>query len=100
MTHDEKVQHFLVDAAHHGIWPATAAPPLWRFVWLLRLKLPPPHFMGFFAVAVLLAVVLGIFWFLVFWAVLWRSHELGSIALMGAAAGVLLGCLVAVYYRV
>ena len=44
----------------------TAAPPLWRLLWRLGFLLPPPHFLGFFTVALLTGVPFGVGTSLVF----------------------------------
>ena len=44
MNYDEKVKYFIDDMGRRGIGKWTAAPLLYRLLWKLGLKVPPPVF--------------------------------------------------------
>ncbi len=59
MTHQRKVDAYrkLMDA--RGVGRSTAVPPLWELLWRLGLHVPPPLFMGFVPLSVLMGSGFG-----------------------------------------
>ncbi|HWO12225.1 MAG TPA: DUF6404 family protein, partial [Polyangiaceae bacterium] len=45
-----------------GVWRSTAAPPLFRVLWWLRVSIPPPHFMRPSRLFALAGVWFGVAW--------------------------------------
>ena len=99
MSHQEKVAHWIADLRMRGIEENTAIPPIWRLAWKLGLELPPPHFMAFIPLALVIGIPFGFLWGLVMWLVLWSNLGLGFSASAGAAAGTLFGLPMAAYFR-
>jgi hypothetical protein len=101
MNHQEKVAHFLNESEQRGIGRYTAAPPLYRLLWRMGIAIPPPHFMGFWGLALLMGVFFGVFWGLFMWFVLWRDDAMPLPFAIGSAllAGLLFGVIMAAYYR-
>jgi len=48
LTHDEKVRHLRKALSKRGVWPFMVAPPIYRLLWRLGLKVRPPLFQSFF----------------------------------------------------
>lgn len=61
MTHREKVDYFIADMKKRGVGEYTAAPPLYRLLWFMGMKIPPPHFQGFVALALGTGIPFGLF---------------------------------------
>jgi hypothetical protein len=101
MSHHEKVSHLLEELGARGISVWEVAPPVFRFFWLVGLEIPPPYFMGFLSLAIvmggLLALILGAF----VWLVLCLPLELpASIGFsIGLFAGTISGPFAAAHYR-
>jgi hypothetical protein len=53
ITHREKIAYFLEEVKKHGIDPRTAAPWIYKSLWALGVEIPPPHFLGYMANALL-----------------------------------------------
>jgi hypothetical protein len=79
----------------------TYAPPLFRLMWKMGLKLPPPHMAGFAINATLMGGFFGAFWGLFMWLLMWSRQ--GMPLLVGVAtalvAGLLFGLTMAWYLR-
>jgi Family of unknown function (DUF6404) len=102
MTHLEKVKHFVAEAKEARIRKSDAAPPLWRLLWRAGIELPPPLFMRFWSLFLLLGGYWGTLMFL-FWLITVRVWfkiipiaDLVSASLVG---GIFFGLTAAVYYR-
>ena len=101
MTHREKVRHLVADLGNQGVNSFSVAPPLYRLLWLIGFKVPPPHMQDSGAVAKLtgssFAVVLTAL------MILWRKPANGLsvvyVCLMASLAGVYFGRKMAKYYR-
>jgi|SRR5882724_2330782 len=101
MTFEEKRDAALKLLESTDIWRSNYAPPLLRLLWKLRVKVPPPHFVGFAANFVSAGLFFGVAWGLLMWALLW-SHQptpLGMVVGAAALAGLLFGLCMASYYR-
>ena len=72
MTHQEKVDHLIAELGKEGMSPYTVAPPLFRLLWALGLRVPPPLFLGFFTVALVAGFFFGLFWGAFMWLIQWR----------------------------
>jgi hypothetical protein len=101
MTHKEKVDHLVDDLAKRGVGKYTAAPPLYRLLWRLGIEIPPPHFAGFWPLAIVMGVFFGVSWGLLMWFFLWRDDNMPLAIAIAASllAGALFGVTMAAYYR-
>lgn len=54
VTHCQKADHLIAELGQEGVGPYTVAPPLFRLLWALGLEVPPPLFLGFFPLSVLM----------------------------------------------
>jgi signal transduction histidine kinase len=54
VTHRQKVDHLIAELGHEGAGPYTVAPPLFRPLWALGMEVPPPFFLEFFPLTVLM----------------------------------------------
>jgi hypothetical protein len=101
----EKIDAAVAFLASRGVPAKSAAPPAWRFFWRLGLNVPPPHFLGFFLIALLsgtlfgtgLAIGLGLPLLLIPVPV----NSLSLTVFLGANAlgGVIFGTTMGVYFR-
>jgi len=89
MTHREKVKYFIAEMKNRGVPTFTAAPPLWRLIWLLGFKAPPPYYESFVTLAVISGIFLGVcfmgFTLLIGWL---PAAAIGLSALAGCLFGV------------
>jgi hypothetical protein len=101
MNHQEKVDYLLNDLAQRGVGKYTTAPPLYRLLWKLGIDVPPPHFAGFWPLAITMGVFFAVFWGIFMWFFLWRSEGTPPAVAVGSSliAGVLFGLIMAAYYR-
>jgi hypothetical protein len=60
MTYEEKIAALLDDSGRLGIEATTAVPPLYRRLWAIGIKLPPPLLAGFWSTALCLAAYFGL----------------------------------------
>jgi hypothetical protein len=81
--------------------PYTSAPPLFRLAWALGLDVPPPLFLGFLPLTLLMGAFYGAFWGAFMWVLQWRAWQMpwGLAALTAACAGLVFGLCMAGYYR-
>ncbi len=101
MNHQEKVDHLLNDLAQRGIGKYTTAPPLYRLLWRLGFEVPPPHYAGFWPLAIFMGVFFAVLWGIFMWFFLWRSEDMPAAIAIGSSllAGALFGVGMAAYYR-
>ena len=99
MSFEQKLTAALGLLASTGIWRSNYAPPLYRLLWKLGAKTPPPHFLSFTANVVLAGVGFGVFWGLAMWLTVWSHHGLSRLAAAALFAGLLFGLWMAAYYR-
>ena len=99
MTHDEKVARLLQDLGQRGIGRYTIAPPMYRLLWRLGIKLKPPHFASFWSLAAITGVGYGVLLALMMLALLWRSTPVSGVIGTAALAAILFGLFMAAYYR-
>ena len=100
MSHQEKIERLIADLSEQGVSPQTTAPPMFRLLWSLGLKIPPPLYMRFSSLALLGGVPFGLLWGLFMWLLVWRSRAgLEYMVLISLLAGVFFGLAMAAYYR-
>ena len=99
--HRQKVERLITELRRQGVSPYTVAPPLFRLLWALGLEVPPPFFLGFVTLTLLMGAFFGIFWGAFMWLLQWRAWhiplELAIVA--SAGVGLLFGLSMAGYYR-
>ncbi len=101
MTFDEKRTAAVELLASRGLWHRTYAPTLVKWLWRFGFKVPPPHFAGFFGTLAVSGGVFGTVWGLVMWFAVWSRSGLAPMVAVAisATAGLLLGLVMASYYR-
>ena len=84
-----------------GIANSTAAPPLWKLFWRMGWAVPPPPFMGFGQITLLMGGFFGVFWGLLMWLFLWSQQGMPVWIAVAAAllAGTAFGVCMAIYFR-
>ena len=101
MNFDDKVTAANALLAAKGIPHQLYAPTLVKLLRRLGLKVPPPHFAGFFGTFFVTAVFFGVLWGVIMWFAWWSEHGTPAITAIGisAAIGAVLGVIFAGYYR-
>jgi hypothetical protein len=99
MTHKQKVEHLIADLRKHGVGPYTVAPPVFRLLWALGIRVPPPLFLGFLTLTVVMGLPFGLLWGAAMWLLMWRDMAPGVTIIAAAAAGLLFGLGMAAYCR-
>jgi hypothetical protein len=101
MTHRQKVDRHVAESKKVGVPPSTAAPPLFRLLWAPRVEVPPPLFLGFFPLFLVMGGFVGVVWGALSWLLLWQFLLMSVMDVISAAVavGLLFGLWVAVYYR-
>jgi hypothetical protein len=92
MTHREAVDRFVAEMRSRGVGPWSSAPPLYRLLWLLGAKVPPPHFIPSRTLARLSGALFGLWMLAVLLVVEWRRVHVVTMeetvgALFGACVG-------------
>jgi hypothetical protein len=99
MRFQEKLKAALGLLASTGIWRSQYAPPLYRLLWKLGAKIPPPHFLSFTANFVRAGILFGV----LMWFILWSQSHQGRSAYAGFAVallgGLFFGLSMAAYYH-
>jgi hypothetical protein len=81
-------------ARHH------AAPPLFRLLWKLGVRVRPPHFLGFGHIALVYGTWFTGVWGVLMWLLVW-SHQgvdFPGVALRSGGAGAAFGLMMAWFY--
>ena len=99
MTHGQKVARFIEEAASKGVGRNTAAPPLFSLAWKLRVPIPPPHFLSFAQLTLLMGSLFGVIWGVLMRLWFWQGVPLSKTILPMLAAGGLFGVWMAIFYR-
>ncbi len=83
-----------------GIRKSNYLPPATTLLWKMGVKVPPPHFASFASTATVTGIYFGLVWGAVMWLFVWSSQGMGfSAASVGVVfAGVLFGVSMAAYY--
>jgi hypothetical protein len=97
----QKVERLIADLRQRGVSPYTAAPPLFRLAWALGLDVPPPLFLGFLPLTLLMGAFFGAFWGAFLWLLQWGAWHmpLGLVVLAAACTGLAFGLSMASYYH-
>jgi hypothetical protein len=100
-THRQKVEQLIADLSKRGVSPYTVAPPFFRLLWALGLMLPPPFFLGFLSLTLLMGFFFGLFWGAFMWLLQWQAWQMPieQAVVASAAAGLFFGLSMAGYYR-
>jgi len=98
---DARLQQALSLLDAKGLGKSTYAPPLFRLLWKLGVKVPPPHMAGFALNSLLMGGFFGVFWSLAMWLMLWGRQGKPPVIVAVAAllAGALFGLAMAWYLR-
>lgn len=102
MTFEDQKEKSLAMLSQRGLTPSISAPLLFRLLWAIGIKLPPPHFMGFATLSVIWGVWFAVAWGAIMRMAVWSRQDLtmlqaaGSAVAVGALFGLSLG---AVYAR-
>ena len=101
LTHRQKVDILIADLRHHGVSGWTTAPPLWRLMWLLGLRVPPPHFIRPLTMSLVTGTLFRVLWGLFMWHLQWRGGGVPPwfAGLAAFVAGSIFGFILAGYYR-
>jgi hypothetical protein len=101
MNFEQKVTAANELLASKGIPHQLYAPTLVKLLRRLGLKVPPPHFAGFFGTFFVTAVFFGVLWGAIMWFAWWSAHGTppATAVAISAAIGAILGLLFAAYYR-
>jgi hypothetical protein len=101
MTHRQKVDRLIAELERRGVNRGSVAPPLFSTLWLLGLNVPPPYFLGFVPLTLLMGAPFGVLWGAVMWLVQWQFwHIPGKVAILGSVLiGTLFGLIMAGCYR-
>ena len=103
MTHHQKVRYLIEEMARRGVSPHRVAPPLYRFLWLLGIEMPPPHFLSFSAKALFsgstIAGVLFLGLFLYGWEGRALTRPFLDSCLIALTVGTAIGMVFAGYYQ-
>ena len=96
-----RIQAMRRQLADLGIADSTAAPPLWKLFWRMGLDVPPPMFMGFGRLALLMGGFFGLFWGFFMWLLMWSRQGMPAWLVFAAAAlaGTLFGLAMAFHFR-
>src|SRR5690349_21274408 len=100
MTHQQKVDLLIADLREQGVSPFTTAPPLFRLLWALGLDVPPPLFLGFLTLTLVMGTFFGGVWGALMWLLEWGLRVPGAMTVpTAAAAGLFFGLSMAAYFR-
>ncbi len=101
MTHKEKLKKMYQELPQKGLGKLTIAPPIYRLLWKMNIKIPPPHFSSFIFLFIFLfifyTIFLGIFGGL---SLIWRQENLSIDYLLSLfVPGILFGLFMGGYYK-
>lgn len=97
----QRLQRALVMLDGKGVSRGTSAPLLYRLLWKLGFRVPPPLMTGLVPNALLMGGLFGPIWGLVMWLMVWRRSQMpvGMVLLAMVLAGVLFGLSMGLYGR-
>ena len=98
---DARLQQALALLDSKGLGKSAYAPPLFRLLWKLGVKVPPPHMAGFAFNSLLMGGFFGVFWSLLMWLMLWGRQGMPLViaAITALVAGGLFGLTMGWYIR-
>jgi hypothetical protein len=101
MRHNQKVVYFeqMLRDRHYRI--SSAIPLLWRLLWRLGFRTPPPYFLPFLPNVILAGLPFGGIWGVMMWFLFWRNEEMSNAAVLISVimAGLIFGLLTATQWR-
>ena len=102
MLFDDKLAAAKEFLASKGLRRAAYAPTVVASLWRLGVRIPPPHFAGFFGTFTFAGGLFGAVWGVVMWFAWWSRHGTRptSALVISSLVGLIVGLVVAVYYRV
>lgn len=71
MTHQQKVARLIVEMSARGVPKTTVAPRAFQLLWKLGYEIPPPLFLGFVPIAVLMGSMFGLYFGTFFGTFMW-----------------------------
>jgi hypothetical protein len=86
VTHQQKVQHLLADLKERGKPARMGAPLLWRLLWWLGFELPPPLFLGYWSLTLILILLLAAGWGVMMWLLQWQFTNMSFAGVIAASA--------------
>lgn len=100
MTHEEKIRHFIADMDNKGVARRNSAPPLYRLLWRMGVRVPPPLFAPTWVVFISGSVFGGVFYGVFMWLLLWRAQNLPPFGgvLASGAFGISMGAYMSWYF--
>lgn len=98
---DARLRQALALLETKGLGKNNYAPPLFRLLWRLGVKAPPPHMAGFAFNSLLMGTFFGVLWGLFMWLLLWGRQGVPLVvgAVGALVAGTLFGLAMAWYLR-
>ena len=97
MTHEEKMQKMYDDLPRRGILKSSYAPPHYKILWMLGIRIPPPIFSSFITLFLAQASFFAVFWGVLMYLMVWRKQDI-TLELMVSSAcvvGMLFGLITA-----
>ncbi|MEJ7759046.1 MAG: DUF6404 family protein [Gemmatimonadaceae bacterium] len=84
-----------------GVRTYTSAPPMYRLAWRAGLRVRPPLYQPFAALAVGIGIGFAVVWGLVMWLLFWRAESFGltNVLVRAVVTGTVYGVSLAFYYR-
>lgn len=100
-SHRQKVDRLIRDMRDRGISEYDAAPPIYRLLWKIGIKVRPPYFQPFFTIFLFQGLGFGLVFGGLMWLVLWRASGIpAGIAIIAAlVAGLAFGLSMAFHFK-
>jgi hypothetical protein len=101
MNHTNKVKHLLYELTEKGYNAIWVAPPFFRVLWKLGIKLPPPIFLHPLVNILIVGTYYTFGWAIIIWTVHWRYHHpsISTVVMVSVLAGLITGALYAQIVR-
>jgi Family of unknown function (DUF6404) len=99
MSHRQKVDHLIEELGKQGVDSDTAAPPLFRLFWKLGLHLPPPFFLSFGNLALVMGTCFGVLEIPLWVILICLSLSPGETVVVAVLTGAAYGLVMAWYLR-
>jgi hypothetical protein len=96
-SHSEKVRDFIALMSEAGVSQYHVAPPLYRLLWRLGVKVRPPHFQSFLVLTSITGGLFGLGMLCV--SLLWADVPNVVAFLLSSMAGVTFGVTMAAYFK-
>jgi uncharacterized membrane protein len=102
LDHLATVDAYIAEMAALGVGTYTAAPPFFRLLWGMGLRIPPPLFMGYVPLTLITGGIFAVLWGIGMWLISWRTQSdmpIWLAVVVSLLAGLLFGLGMASYYR-